>query len=479
QSSTNMASWQSLPAEMKIAVLDLLDNVDVRALATTQRSIYPLCIPSLFTKIILRDWQAIVQFLENVPSHYLSHTRSLDLSTQGDPIHPPRTDAVVRILTAAPRLHHLVLNLAGPLDKRAIQCFAPMARLRTLAISNCADENFLPISERFVVSVAATIPRLEELSLDCISRSKLHVHDSENLPIYVPLVLGDTDIPDHPVLGAQLNLPSLLALPALRKLHIHRTHLGDPAWASVDVRCKLQVLDLGSCCHENDAVNRVCTERIMAAVGPTVDEFALTTSVQDAKFAQRGMTPLQKLRKLHISPFFPIDSIVDTVSNLAGSPIESLSVQCYEDDVVDTCSAMEDFLSLRVERGPLFYDRLKTIHVTVTANDFDFDGDGDDGDDDDVKAMGEADDEEAKERSEAFRRLQEFCNDLKLASEVGSRAVALTSITPVGGKCNGTGPAANGSKCYSPCDAEKPSEKEEKEAGKYLNGRGRRGFAAL
>ncbi|KAJ8701363.1 hypothetical protein PTI98_000159 [Pleurotus ostreatus] len=354
-----------------------------------------------------------------------------------------------------------------------------MNRLKTLAISNSADENHLPISERFVVSVAATIPHLQELSLDSISRSKFHVHDSEHLPIYVPLVLGDTDIPDHPTLGPHLNLPSLLTLPSLRKLHIHGTHLGDPAWASVDVRCKLEVLDLGSCCHENDAVNRVCTERIMAAVGPTVDEFALTTSVQDAKFAQKGVTPLQKLRKLHISPFFPVDSIVDTVSNLAGSPIESLSVQCYEDDVVDTCSAMEEFLSLRVERGPLFYDRLKTIHVTVTANDFDIDGDGhddDDGDDDDdVKGMGAADDEDAKERSEAFRRLQEFCNDLKLASEVGSRAA---SATPIGGKCNATGPAANGSKCYPPCDAE--TEKAmEKEAGKYLNGRARHGLGAL
>lgn len=341
-------------------------------------------------------------------------------------------------------------------------------------------------SERFVVSIAATIPHLEELSLDCISRSKLHVHDSEHLPIYVPLVLGDTDIPDHPALGPQLSLPSLLALPSLRKLHIHGTHLGDPAWASVAVRCKLEVLDLGSCCHENDAVNRVCTERIMAAVGPTVDEFALTTSVQDAKFAQKGVTPLQKLRKLHISPFFPVDSIVDTVSNLAGSPIESLSVQCYEDDVVDTCSAMEEFLSLRVERGPMFYDRLKTIYVTVTANDFDGDGhDDDDGDDDDdVKGMGAADDEEAKERSEAFRRLQEFCNDLKLASEVGSRAAAPASPTPIGGKCNGTtGPAANGGKCYAPCDAEKEKAMEkgekEREAGKYLNGRARHGFGAL
>ncbi|KAL4258217.1 F-box domain-containing protein [Pleurotus pulmonarius] len=497
-----MASWQTLPAEMKLAVLDLLDNVDVRALATTQRSIYPLCIPSLFTKICLRDWQAISQFLQNVPSIYLSHTRSLELSTQAhdSTTHPSQTDAVVRILTAAPRLHHLVLKLAGPLDKRVIPSFAPMNRLKTLAIANCADENLLPI-ERFVVSVAATIPHLEELSLDCISRSKLHVRDDERIPIYVPLVLGDSDIPDHPALGPALNLPSLLTIPSLRKLHIHGTHLGDPAWASVPVHCKLHVLDLGACCHENDAANRLCTERIMAAVGPTVDEFALTTSVQDAKFAQKGVTPLQKLRKLHISPFFPVESIVDTVANLAGSPIESLSVQCYEEDVVDTCTAMEEFLSLRVERGPLFYDCLKTIHVTVAANDFD----GDDGhDDDDVDGDDDGNDDadaDAKERREAVRRLQDFCNDLKLASEVGSRAAAPTSVTPIGGRCAGA-PAQDaqmgmGKCCSLPCGAEKGMEGAkgmgmgmgmggdvgvgvdgEAEVGKHLNGRARH-FSAL
>ncbi|KAF4563957.1 hypothetical protein EYR36_003206 [Pleurotus pulmonarius] len=481
-----MASWQTLPAEMKLAVLDLLDNVDVRALATTQRSIYPLCIPSLFTKICLRDWQAISQFLQNVPSIYLSHTRSLELSTQAhdSTTHPSQTDAVVRILTAAPRLHHLVLKLAGPLDKRVIPSFAPMNRLKTLAIANCADENLLPMQ---VPIHPSTIPHLEELSLDCISRSKLHVRDDERIPIYVPLVLGDSDIPDHPALGPALNLPSLLTIPSLRKLHIHGTHLGDPAWASVPVRAKLHVLDLGACCHENDAANRLCTERIMAAVGPTVDEFALTTSVHDAKFAQKGVTPLQKLRKLHISPFFPVESIVDTVANLAGSPIESLSVQCYEDDVVDTCSAMEEFLSLRVERGPLFYDSLKTIHLTVAANDFDGDGHDDDEDADDVDGDDAAAD--AKERSAAVRRLQDFCNDLKLASEVGSRAAAHTSVTPIGGRCASAPPAdahmGIGKCCSLPCGAEKGFEcakgvgaDGEAEAGKYLSGRARH-FSAL
>ncbi|KAG6869651.1 hypothetical protein C0992_002454 [Termitomyces sp. T32_za158] len=115
------------------------------------------------------------------------------------------------------------------------------------------------------------------------------------------------------------------------------------------------------------------------------------------------------------------------MSNLAGSPIESLSMQCYEDDVVDVCSALEDFLSLRVERGPEFYNKLARIDVSVTAND-----------------NYVADTEEAEERLEATKRLQEFCQDLQLSSVVG-KAVAEP--------CNGPslGPIRRNSISFSAC----------------------------
>ena len=141
----------------------------------------------------------------------------------------------------------------------------------------------------------------------------------------------------------------------------------------------------------------------MSAVGPTVDEFSLATTVSDNLFAKPTDTPLRRLRKLHISPFFPVDSVVDTVSNLAGSPIESLSLQCFEEDVVDVCSALEGFLSIRVERGPQFFDKLKRIDVTVTTNE--------------DAAMGPTL-EESEERAAAAERLQSFCRDLSLSSAV-------------------------------------------------------------
>lgn len=262
-------------------------------------------------------------------------------------------------------------------------------------------------SERLVVSIAASTPNIEHLHLERVSRSLLHASDLVGVYPYVPLVTGDDDIPDHPLLGSELYLPSLLRIPTLTELIIRDTHLGDSRWATTPIACRLKVLDVGSCCHENEDSNRVCTERIMAAVGRTIDEFSLTTSVSDSIFAKPSATPLQQLRKLHISPFFPVDSVVDTMSNLAGSPIESLSMQCYEDDVVDVCTALEEFLTLRVERGSAFYDKLSRIDVTVTA-----------GDDDDAQSV---DIEASAERAAATKRLQDFCRDLRLASRVGAK----------------------------------------------------------
>lgn len=142
----------------------------------------------------------------------------------------------------------------------------------------------------------------------------------------------------------------------------------------------------------------------MAAVGPTIDEFSLTTAVSDTQFAKPAATPLQSLRKLHITPFFPVDSVVDTMSNLAGSPIERVSLQCYEDDVVDMCTALSDFLHLRVSRGPQFYDKLKRIDVSVTAA---------------AEQGAPPTQEETEERLEAAGRLQKICRELRLASVIG------------------------------------------------------------
>ncbi|KAG6855891.1 hypothetical protein H0H87_009689 [Tephrocybe sp. NHM501043] len=408
---SSICSWHTLPNEMKLAVVDNLDSTTARTFSKVDLRTYKICISSTFKSVKLICLDQLQRFLENVPRSYCHHIQELDLCTRpdtasGEQLAPPHprsaSDAVLSLLIASPRLTKLTLRMAGSLNKSIITPFAFLQELRLLTITNCAEEEQSPLSERLVVSIAATTPGLEQLSLDKITRSKLHAPELEGVYPYIPLVAGDDDIPEHPVLGSELSLPSLLRIPTLKKLIIRDTHLGDSKWATIPVACRLEVLDLGSCYHETEEFNAVCTERIMAAVGPTVDEFSLTTSVSDAVFATPSVTPLPRLRKLHITPFFPVDSVVYTMSNLAGSPIESLSMQCYEDDVVDVCSALEDFLSLRVERGPEFYDKLTRIDVSVAANDH-----------------STSDVEEQEEHREATKRLQDFCRDLRLASVVG------------------------------------------------------------
>ena len=234
----------------------------------------------------------------------------------------------------------------------------------------------------------------------------MHAPELEGVFPFIPLAVNDEDIPNYSALGSELSLPSLLQISTLRKLTIRDTHLGDKRWTTVPILCRLQFLDLGSCYHEDESFNTRCTERIMAAVGPSVDEFSLTAAVSDSVFSEPLVTPLRKLRKLHISPFFPVDSVVETMSNLAGSPVEGINVQCFEEDVVDVCEALENFLSLRVERGQDFYHQLKRIDVSVTTMD-------------DAKTATE---EEAEERIAAAKRLLAYCDDLKLASMVDKLA---------------------------------------------------------
>lgn len=249
---------------------------------------------------------------------------------------------------------------------------------------------------------------------------------------FIPLVTGDADIPAHPLLGANLSLPSLLRIPTLKKLRIRDTHLGDPQWASTPVCCSLEVLDLGSCYHESPDFNRECTERIMGNVGPVVDEFALNTalSCENFEFTKRQETPLKKLRRVHLTPLFPVENVVNTLSNLSGSPVEQLSVQCHEDDVVDMCTALEDFLSLRAERGEkAFYEHLTEISVDTVrdlnenTSIFGF-GPG-------PASSSSSSGTLPSEHVEAVKRLKEFCRDLRLAG-VGALSTSCANSTPAG-----------------------------------------------
>ncbi|KAH9937141.1 uncharacterized protein B0H18DRAFT_969283 [Fomitopsis serialis] len=401
-------TWNTLPVEMKLSVVDLLDFQDVKCLSLVNREAYSFTVPSIFRHVKIPDYEALRIYLSSVPKSHNQYIRRLHICTTNSveqlvalPVDGhPVTDAVAELLAHCSQVEQLTLDLAASLHRTIIP---------VLTINHCGDEQRAPLSERLVVAIAASLPSLSQLSLDRITRSALHAPELVGVYPFVPVVAGDEDIPDHPLLGSELRLPSLLCLPTLRRLRIRDTHLGDPQWSSMPVACALEVLDLGSCYHASPDFNRECTERIMGNVGHTVDEFALNTALtpQTFQYAQHSETPLKRLRKIHLTPLFPVENVVDTLSTL---------VQCYEDDVLDICSALCDFLSLRAERGEqALYKHLTEITVK-TVSDL---ADGLYGpfalDTKSSAAVAALPQECAK----AVRELQDFLRDLRSAGENG------------------------------------------------------------
>ncbi|KAH9922994.1 hypothetical protein B0H21DRAFT_841007 [Amylocystis lapponica] len=402
--------WSSFPAEMKLSVVDHLHLDDVKSLSTVDHETYPLCVPSIFRSVNISSYEALQTYLSTVPHSYYPYIRRLHICTKvaetGTDHRRHVTFAVLKLLQRCTQVEKLTLDLEGSLSKAVIPCFATLRCLTNLCINHCGDEQRSPISERLVVAIAASIPNLSQLSLDRITRSVVHAPELYGVPPFIPLVHGDGDIPDHPILGSELRLPSLLRLSKLRKLRIRDTHLGDPQWVSTPLLPR----------HSD--YNRLYTERIMGNIGHTVDEFALNTSLtsQTFDFAKHDEPPLKRLRKIHLTPLFPVENVVDTLSTLSGSPIEQLSVQCHEDDVVDMCSALEDFLSMRAERGEKsFYQYLSQITVK-TVSDLNDAGVGPFA----THTMNHSNGVVVAEHADAVKRLQEYFRDLRLSDGTAS-----------------------------------------------------------
>lgn len=272
-----------------------------------------------------------------------------------------------------------------------------------------ADASCVFRSERLVVSIVLAIPQLQELALDRIARSQVHAPDL--LGTFIPTVIGDIDIEDHPTVGSALSLPSLLQVPTLQQLRIRDTHLGDRRWENVTCLAPLSVLDLGSCCHVSPEVGRTHVEVIVKNIAKAspVNRLSIASGLEQIDF--QHSTPLQSLRHLELTSFFPIDGIVDTLSTLSTSPIETVAVQCFNDDIEDLCDSLETFLNERVERGQdQFHQRLKQLFITLVP----FEGD------EETAGLSSAQLYEMLEgqQRDAIKKLEDFCGDLGLGCGV-------------------------------------------------------------
>ena len=88
------------------------------------------------------------------------------------------------------------------------------------------------------------------------------------------------------------------------------------------------------------------------------DEFSLTVAGPNTVFSNLSVTPLQRMCKLHI-PHWRRGGHVEPRRFSGWAPLNTM----------DVCNALKEFLTIHVEWGPEFYNRLQWIDVMVTVED--------------------------------------------------------------------------------------------------------------
>ena len=117
-------------------------------------------------------------------------------------------------------------------------------------------------------------------------------------------------------------------------------------------------MDLGGSIHESEDRNGAAVEQILKVAGSNIVELVLSTSLpapvdsDSTTGTGTGTTShFGNLQVLRIAPHFPMEYLEETLGHFSGSPIHTISYECFDMDAVEVCQALEIFLSVRVCRG--------------------------------------------------------------------------------------------------------------------------------
>lgn len=116
----------------------------------------------------------------------------------------------------------------------------------------------------------------------------------------------------------------------------------------------------------------MCSERILRNIAThcPIRTLCVHTSLGDSAFSNYETSPLKGLRQIHLMPLLPTSQALQTLLALSGSPIEKISVECYEEDAVEMCYVLEEFLYLRLQAGgQSFYQNLRQIDLQFAVLD--------------------------------------------------------------------------------------------------------------
>ncbi|KAI0089486.1 hypothetical protein BDY19DRAFT_993090 [Irpex rosettiformis] len=386
-------NWSGLPTEIQRAVVDRLATHDVHAFSNTCHDAYLLALPSLYHTVSIPSPVSLHAFLTTVPLTHAIHVRSLSLNLAGATCSTATSNSLTSLLTRCTHITHFTLTTPGILKPSILPAFASLHALQVLSIKGDIHDS-RPLSERLITSIVLSLPRgtLTSLSLSSITRSSLHAPNLLGTHPFIPLVSNDSDVPPHPVHGSLLSLPTLLSLSTLTHLSITDTHLGDPRWSEVPVRCThLRVLEVGGCCFENDTTNARYAERIVGRVSrgsENLEKLVLGASVSTGIFEsgddchsnetldlnasldrqgtrvirQHTFTLLANLRTLELTALHPLEHLTSTLSTFASSSLPSSShphsspsqthnssleeiiLECHEDDIEEYLDVLAEWV---------------------------------------------------------------------------------------------------------------------------------------
>ncbi|KAI0790355.1 hypothetical protein C8Q75DRAFT_806289 [Abortiporus biennis] len=387
------AGWFQLPPEIQQVILEAAELDDVCSFATTCRDAYAVSVPILYSEVFISSFESMKLFLQNVPVQYGTYVHRLTVRVLNCPaiFTPQLSQGYTALLQRCAGVNTLKMFLNGPLDKSVIPAFAKLSHLRNLCISNFGDPIYSPLSEKLVVSIAATVPNLTKLTVGRIARSCTHIPVLVDRSPFVPVrSLEDNELPPHPYLDTHLSLPSLLRLPNLRSLRLFDSNLDDPLWSTVQCTSRIERLDLGACCYQSPSSNGANVTCILAnfiksGCASSLKELTVNTAINlnqsedlSLKFpsVQSNSIPFPNLQKLHISPLVQIEDVGNILSTFAMLPVlKQIIVSCHEDDLDDMLDVLQTFFALRFTHSAqgnkirLCYPSLEIVTLRTTSDD--------------------------------------------------------------------------------------------------------------
>ena len=149
--------------------------------------------------------------------------------------------------------------------------------------------------------------------------------------------------------GPYPTLPNLLSIPSLRHLAIQNTFLGNPLFASADVLCRLESIEIGAFENASPTENARWGTQILQRVGSHLRNAVLSSGI----IASADPLSLPVLERARLTPIFSPSHLPSTLRMLAvaSACLRHIHVECLTVDLEDVCEELSECVE-HVNGGP-------------------------------------------------------------------------------------------------------------------------------